>query len=41
MAMSGQANVITDPATNAAAGGTTASFIGYMKSVIEKMVREV
>ena len=25
-----------DPATNAAAGGTIASFIGHMKSVIEK-----
>jgi uncharacterized membrane protein len=27
---------LTDPATNAAAGGTIASFIGHMKSVIEK-----
>jgi hypothetical protein len=35
MAMSGRAT-LTDPATNAAAGGTIASFIGHMKSVIEK-----
>jgi hypothetical protein len=34
MAMSGRA--IVPPATNAAAGGTIASFIGHMKSVIEK-----
>lgn len=27
---------LTDPATNAAAGATIASFIGHMKSVIEK-----
>ena len=35
MAMSGRAT-FTDPATNAAAGGTLASFIGHMKAVIEK-----
>ena len=35
MAMSNRAT-LTDPATNAAAGGTIASFIGYIKSVIEK-----
>jgi len=35
MAMSGR-STLTDPATNAAAGGTIASFIGHMKSVIEK-----
>ena len=35
MAMSGRAT-LTDPATNASAGGTLASFIGHMKSVIEK-----
>ena len=35
MAMSGRAT-LTDPATNAAAGGTIASFIGHMKSVIEE-----
>jgi hypothetical protein len=33
--MSGR-STLTDPATNAAAGGTIASFIGHMKSVIEK-----
>ena len=36
MAMSGRAT-LTDPATNAAAGGTIASFIGHMKSVIDKI----
>ena len=35
MALSGGAT-LTDPATNAAAGSTIASFIGHMKSVIEK-----
>ena len=35
LAMSGRAT-LTDPATNAAAGGTITSFIGHMKSVIEK-----
>ena len=35
MAMSGRAT-LTDPATNAAAGGTISTFIGHMKSVIEK-----
>jgi hypothetical protein len=35
MAMSGRAT-LTDPATNGAAGGTIATFIGHMKSVIEK-----
>ena len=35
MAMSGRAT-LTDPATNAAAGGTIVIFIGHMKSVIEK-----
>lgn len=35
IAMSGRAT-LTDPATNAAAGGTIASFIGHMKFVIEK-----
>ena len=35
MTMSARAT-LTDPATNAAAGGTIASFIGHMKSVIEK-----
>ena len=35
MAMSGRAT-LTNPATNAAAGGTIASFIEHMKSVIEK-----
>ena len=35
MPMSGRAT-LTDPATNAAAGGTIASLIGHMKSVIEK-----
>jgi len=34
LAMSGRAT-LTDPATNAAAGVTIASFIGDMKSVIE------
>jgi hypothetical protein len=29
-------STLTDPATNAAAGGTIASFMGHMKSVIEK-----
>ena len=33
MVMSGRAT-LTDPATNAAAGGTIASFIGHMKNVI-------
>ena len=35
MAMSGRAT-LTDSATNEVAGGTIASFIGHMKSVIEK-----
>lgn len=35
MAMSGRAT-LTNPATNAAAGGTIASFIGHMNSVLEK-----
>ena len=35
MAMSGRAT-LTDPATNGAAGGTVATFIGHMKSIIEK-----
>jgi len=35
MAMSGRAT-LTDPNTNAAAGGAVASFIGHMKSVVEK-----
>lgn len=34
MAMSGRAT-LTDPATNVAAGGTIASFLGHMKSGIE------
>ena len=35
MFMSGRAT-LTDPATNAAAGGTIATFIEYMKSIIAK-----
>ena len=35
MAMSGRAT-LTDPATNGAAGGTVATFIGHIKSIIEK-----
>jgi len=35
MAMSGRAT-LTDPATNGAAGGTIATFIGHMKSIIAK-----
>lgn len=35
MVMSGRAT-LTDPATNAAAGGTIANFIGHMQSIIDK-----